>query len=120
MGRSCLVVVRVGVIHPRHAVVHHQVAVVEQSADMKGPLLAIDAPIKYHQAVGKRAVTHGNWYATKRVIDHFMSVENSQRIRAGLAVHHYSRHAVITHHVLGSVLVIPSQHVRTTHDGGCV
>ena len=85
---------------------------------MEGPLLAIDAPIEDHQAVGERAVTHGNGYATKRVIDHFMSVENSQRIRAGLAVHHYARHAVVTHHVLGSVLCVPSQHVRTTHHGG--
>ena len=87
---------------------------------MKGPLLAINASVEYHQAVGERAVTHCNGYATKRVIDHFMSVEYSQRIRAGLAIHHYARHAVITDHVLRSVLFIPSQHVRTTHDGGCV
>ena len=87
---------------------------------MEGPLLAINAPIEDHQAVGKRAVTHGNWYATERVIDHFMGVEDSQRIRASLAIHHYSCHAVITHHVFRSVLCVPSQHVRTTHHGGCV
>ena len=87
---------------------------------MKGPLLAINASVEHHQAVRERAVTHCNGYASERVIDHFMSVENSQGIRAGFAIHHYARHAVITHHVFRSVLCIPSQHVRTAHHGGCV